>query len=273
MTAVSRTNAADIRPISAEAPRHEAAAAAAIAGRLADALRTLDVFQRLALIRATIGGRVVFATSFGLEDQALAHAILSQGLDIPLVTLDTGRLHPETHRVWAETERRYGVRVAGIVPERDHLEALLAEQGADGMRASIAARHACCRVRKVLPLGRALEGAAAWITGIRADQSGDRAGLPFAAFAVEQDLIKINPLLDFTRPQVAEFVRAHAVPYNALHDRGFLSIGCAPCTRAVAPDEPERAGRWWWEQDAQKECGLHFSPDGTAIGRKSLAAV
>jgi phosphoadenosine phosphosulfate reductase len=140
------------------------------------------------------------------------------------------------------------------------VEGLIARQGIDGLRSSVAARLACCDIRKVAPLAPALHSAAAWITGIRADQSADRARFSPASFDERRQLIKVNPLFDWTRERTFEFVRTHNVPYNALHDRGFLSIGCAPCTRAVAPGEPERAGRWWWEQAERKECGLHVAP-------------
>jgi phosphoadenosine phosphosulfate reductase len=235
---------------------------AAIAASLTDQFGTLDLFQRLAAIRAKISGRIVFTTSFGLEDQAIAHAIFSQALAIDVATLDTGRLFPETHEVWAETERRYGIRVLAFAAEHLSVEALIAKQGIDGLRSSVAARLDCCAVRKVAPLARALEGSAAWITGIRADQSADRARFLPASFDTQRHLIKVNPLFDWTRERTVAFVRTHKAPYNALHDRGFLSIGCAPCTRAVAPGEPERAGRWWWEQSEQKECGLHVADDG-----------
>lgn len=224
---------------------------------LADSFKSRDLFQRLAAIREHVSGRIVFTTSFGLEDQAITHAIFSQALEIELVTLDTGRLFPETHDVWAETERRYGARVIAFTPAHDSLEALIARQGIDGLRASLAARHDCCAVRKLAPLDRALASAAAWITGMRAEQSAERALLSPASFDRRRRLIKANPLFDWTRERTLKFVRAHDVPYNRLHDRGFLSIGCAPCTRAVAPGEPERSGRWWWEQSEKKECGLH----------------
>jgi phosphoadenosine phosphosulfate reductase len=234
---------------------------ATIASGFVERFAALDLFERLAAIRAQISGRVVFTTSFGLEDQAIAHAIFAQGLAIDVATLDTGRLFPETYDVWAETERRYGVRVLTFTPEHRAVEALVAGQGIDGFRTSVAARLDCCAVRKVVPLARALDGAAAWITGLRADQSADRAQVLPALFDEERRLIKVNPLFDWTRQRAREFVRAHDVPCNALHERGFLSIGCAPCTRAVMAGEPERAGRWWWEQSQKKECGLHVAHD------------
>ncbi len=232
----------------------------ALARRLSEAADALDLFGRVAAAREAIGGPLVFTTSFGLEDQAIGHAILSQNLDIDLVTLDTGRLFTETHDVWAGTEQRYGRRIRAIVPAQSALEALIANQGSDGFRASVAARQACCHVRKVEPLNRALQGAQGWITGLRADQSQHRADVAFASLDATRGLIKINPLYDWTRDRAVEFTRAHNVPINRLHAAGFLSIGCAPCTRAVAPGEPERAGRWWWEDEGKNECGLHANP-------------
>ena len=251
-------------------PAAAAAMAAATAATLADDFGTLDLLARLAAIRSVIAGRIVFTTSFGLEDQAIAHAIFSQNLAIEVATLDTGRLFPETHEVWAATERRYGIRVRALAPEHGQVEALIARQGIDGFRSSVAARLDCCAVRKIAPLARALDGAAAWITGIRADQSADRAQFSPAAYDEARGLIKINPLFDWSRDRALDFVRAHQVPTNTLHDRGFLSIGCAPCTRAVAPGEAERAGRWWWEQEEKKECGLHVDPSGRLVRAKAL---
>ncbi len=221
----------------------------------------LSASERLAAVRAQIQGRIVFTTSFGLADQALAHLVFAVGLDIEVATLDTGRLFPETYALWAETERRYGRRIRGYMPDGAAIESLVAQQGIEGFRSSVQARKACCFLRKVEPLGRALAGAAAWITGLRADQSAGRSVIDFLEEDKVHGVLKVNPLLDWTRSDVADFVRRNGIPYNPLHDRGFLSIGCAPCTRAVTPGEPERAGRWWWEQD-DKECGLHVGPDG-----------
>jgi phosphoadenosine phosphosulfate reductase len=227
------------------------------AARLAASFGGLGLPARLAATRREISGRLVFTTSFGLEDQAIAHAILSQNLAIDLVTLDTGRLFPETYDVWAATEKKFSCRIRALSPEQRALEGLISRQGINGFRNSVAARQACCAVRKVEPLGRALAGAAGWITGLRAEQSQARAGTDAVLFDTGYNVVKINPLFDWRRSDVADFVRAHDVPHNTLHDRGFLSIGCAPCTRAVKPGEPERAGRWWWEQEEKKECGLH----------------
>ena len=237
-----------------------------IATALNARLATGDLFERLARAAAAIDGRIVFTTSLGLEDQALTHAIFTQDLPVDVLTIDTGRLFPETYQLWADTERRYGRRIRSLSPDGVSLETLVAHQGIDGFRTSVAARRACCGVRKVEPLGRALAGACAWITGLRAEQSADRAMLDFAVVERTYGVVKVNPLFDWSRERVADFVRSHAVPYNPLHDRVFLSIGCAPCTRAVAPGEGERAGRWWWEEDDQKECGLHrHAPAGALV--------
>jgi phosphoadenosine phosphosulfate reductase len=235
---------------------------------LNEAFARLNVPARLALLAPQIAGPVVFTTSFGLEDQALTHLIAESGIDCRFVTLDTGRLFPETYVVWAETERRYGIQVQAFNPRSDALASLVQQNGINGFYHSVAARHACCEVRKVEPLNRALQGAAVWLTGLRADQSDNRRQLDFVVFDTERQLLKVNPLLDWSRDQVAKLIRNENVPSNVLHDQGFLSIGCAPCTRAVARGEPERAGRWWWEQDRTRECGLHLTPDGRLV-RKS----
>jgi phosphoadenosine phosphosulfate reductase len=250
-------NTQSLAPHSPNRALSDLKALGSVGERLAEDFRGLGLDERLAVARAAVSGRLVFTTSFGLEDQAISHAIFTQDLAIEVVTFDTGRLFPETHQVWAETEQHYGRRIQALVPERRAVEEWVAQNGINGFRSSVAARQACCGLRKVEPLGRALAGASAWVTGVRAEQSAERAMMSFAAIDAQHRLLKLNPLLDWTRDRVESFVRDHQIPYNSLHDRGFLSIGCAPCTRALAPDEPERAGRWWWEQEEKKECGLH----------------
>jgi phosphoadenosine phosphosulfate reductase len=223
----------------------------------ASALAPLPPAERMAFLRRELDGRIVFAHGFGLEGQLLFHWICEQGLDIDVVTLDTGRLFPETYELWALTEARYGRRIRAIYPERAALEALVARQGVNGFYGSKAARLACCDVRKGKPLDRAMRGAAAWIAGVRADQTATRRDGGLIGFDAGRGLLKLNPLFDWTRERVLAEVKAHDVPVNALHAKGFVSIGCASCTRAVAPGEPERNGRWWWEQDGNSECGLH----------------
>jgi phosphoadenosine phosphosulfate reductase len=230
-----------------------------LAAVLTPLLGISDLSQRLAAASRLVDGRIVFTTSFGLEDQAITHAICESDLDlhIDIVTLDTGRLFPETYDLWNRTEERYGRRIRAFAPDRAAIETLVAAQGINGFRQSVDARKSCCHVRKVEPLRRALSGAAAWITGLRAEQSPNRAGVPVAEADEAFGLVKINPLADWRREDLLRYVADHAIPYNPLHDQGFPSIGCAPCTRAVRVGEPERAGRWWWEDEAKKECGLH----------------
>jgi phosphoadenosine phosphosulfate reductase len=224
---------------------------------LAAALAPLPLDQRLQFLRREVRGPIVFTTSFGLEDQVILHALRQHQIDVEIVTLDTGRLFPETHDVWMESEQRYGIRIRSIYPRHAAVEALVAAQGINGFFHSRDARVACCHVRKVEPLNRALAGAAAWVTGLRSDQSDARRDVGLVNVDWDRGILKFNPLFDWTREAVLSFAREGDVPVNALHAKGFASIGCAPCTRAIAPGENERAGRWWWEEDGKKECGLH----------------
>lgn len=230
----------------------------------------VTVADRLTSLRAQVPGRIVFTTSFGMEDQALAHLIF-HGLDIDVVTLDSGRLFPSTYQLWADTEARYNRRIRSYHPDAEALSTLLEDIGINGFYFSRDARSACCGVRKVEPLARALDGAAAWVTGLRADQSGQRGVVELAAWDDARGMIKVSPLFDKTRDEVAAFCAEHDVPINPLHAEGFLSIGCQPCTRGVKPGEPERAGRWWWEDDAAKECGLHVAGDGRLVRTREAA--
>jgi phosphoadenosine phosphosulfate reductase len=229
------------------------------ASRLTRRFADMAPGQRLVTLRQEIAGKIVFTTSFGLEDQIIVHLLAEHDVDVDVVTLDTGRLFPETYALWAETERRYGRRVRAVYPQRADLEDLIAKQGINGFYESRPARLSCCHVRKVEPLNRALTGAQAWIAGLRADQSAHRADLALVEADAARGLIKLNPLFDRTRDTLLAFASKHDVPLNPLHARGFVSIGCAPCTRAIAPGEPERAGRWWWEDETKKECGLHLA--------------
>jgi phosphoadenosine phosphosulfate reductase len=229
-----------------------------------------DAAGRLAALREAASGRIVFTTSFGLEDQVLTHLIVAAGLPVEFVTLDTGRLFPEVYALWAGTEARYGIVIRPFYPRNDALELFVRQNGVNGFYGSRNARKGCCDIRKVEPLGRALAGADIWITGLRADQSQARGAAAFAESDAARNLVKVNPLLDWSRDEALAFARANDVPLNPLHGRGFVSIGCQPCTRAIQPGEPERAGRWWWEDDAAKECGLHVGADGKG-GRAGLA--
>lgn len=226
--------------------------------------------DRLEDLRRRVAGPIVFTTSFGIEDQAIVHLIADRGLAIEVATLDTGRLFPSTYALWAETERKYGLRIASFHPDAESLGTFVAERGINGFYGSAEARQACCNVRKVEPLGRSLAGAAAWVTGLRADQSGNRAAVSLESWDDARELIKFAPLFDWDRAQVADFCAVERVPINPLHAEGFVSIGCQPCTRAIKPGEPERAGRWWWEDDQRAECGLHLGADGR-LGQRKVA--
>ncbi|MDP2121374.1 MAG: phosphoadenylyl-sulfate reductase [Hoeflea sp.] len=204
-------------------------------------------------------GRAVFTTSLGLEDQVLTALIADTRADVRLVTLDTGRLFAETLALMGETEARYGVSIEVFKPWKDEVDGFVALYGMNGFYDSVEARHACCHARKLQPLGRALADAEIWVTGLRRGQSGNRANAPLAEWDVDRGLIKVNPLADQSLYALQARARADDVPVNPLHAKGFPSIGCEPCTRAIKPGEPERAGRWWWEQDERRECGLHLS--------------
>jgi len=237
-------------------------ATSALVARLDAQALSQTALERLTTLRAALPGPITFTTSFGIEDQAITHLIATAGLDIVFATLDTGRLFPQTYDVWARTEARYGIRVRAYLPQASAIETLVDAQGVNGFYETVEARKACCDARKLEPLGRALAGAQGWVTGLRADQSDHRQGLAFVSHDAGRGLIKLNPIFDWSRADAVAFTATNSVPVNALHAQGFLSIGCAPCTRAVAAGEPERAGRWWWEDEAKKECGLHVGADG-----------
>jgi len=198
-----------------------------------------------------------FSTSFGVEDMVLLDLIRRERLDIDIFTLDTGRLHEETYALMREVELKYGRCVRSYVPDAAQLEALIAAQGVNGFYDSVEQRKACCTVRKTEPLARALTDKRAWVTGLRSGQGATRESVPAQEWVASRALTKFNPLHDWTEGDVWAYVREHGVPYNALHDRFYPSIGCAPCTRAITPGEDVRAGRWWWENPESKECGLH----------------
>ena len=213
----------------------------------------------------------VFASSLAAEDMVLTDMILKAGLPIGIFSLETGRLHPETLAVLDEVRSVYGYEIALYRPQPDAVDAYVAQKGLNAFYDSVELRRECCHIRKVEPLGRALAGKKAWVTGQRRAQSTTRAELPVQEDDAAHDMIKFNPLADWSEVDVWDYLRANNVPYNKLHDQGFPSIGCAPCTRAVNPGEDVRAGRWWWENPDSKECGLHLV-DGKLIRIKSVAA-
>lgn len=206
----------------------------------------------------TFGSHVAIVTSFAAEGVAIIDMAARLGRPLRIATLDTGRLMPETYAVMDAVRERYGVQIDVVFPGTGAVEAMVREHGVNLFYRSIDGRRQCCAVRKVEPLARALAGLDAWITGLRRGQTETRTDV--AKVEVDdahEGIVKVSPLADWTWAQVWSYIRTHDVPYNALHDLGYPSIGCAPCTRAVQPGEDPRAGRWWWEQDAPKECGLH----------------
>ena len=211
---------------------------------------------RLGVVAA--GGPVKLACSFSVEDVVVIDMAKEAGLDIGIFALDTGRLNEETYEVADAIAERYRIKIDWFFPRHEAVEALEREKGLFSFRESLANRHECCHIRKVEPLGRALRGLAGWITGLRREQSVTRSGLaPIALDEANGGILKINPLLEWTEAQVWEYADARRIPVNRLHKQGYPSIGCAPCTRPVAPGEHPRAGRWWWENPEHKECGLH----------------
>ncbi|MDA4847158.1 phosphoadenylyl-sulfate reductase [Hoeflea sp. E7-10] len=201
----------------------------------------------------------VFTTSLGIEDQVLTAALASAAPSVRIVTLETGRLFEETVSLIEETEAKYGISIERFRPDAQKLAEYVQRHGVNGFYESIEARKACCGVRKLEPLARALEDADLWITGLRRGQSANRSEVAFAEFDADRDLLKANPLADWDIETVRAYVEAEGVPVNPLHARGYPSIGCEPCTRAIKPGEDERAGRWWWENDQKRECGLHVA--------------
>lgn len=205
--------------------------------------------------------KIGLASSFGAEDMVIIDLLSKLGSRAKIFTLDTGRLPQETYDLMDETRSRYGKTIEVYFPETSSVQKMVEENGLNLFYQSVEFRKLCCEIRKVEPLGRALEGLSAWITGLRREQTPSRALLHKAEVdQAHNGILKFNPLADWTWTQVFDYVKDNGVPYNRLHNQGFLSIGCAPCTRAVKPGEDQRAGRWWWERAGSKECGLHYSP-------------
>lgn len=244
---------ASVRP---SRPPLSAAEQAALEERSASVLATL----RAAV--SEFGGEdsLCFANSLGAEDIVLTDLIFRHQLPITVFSLDTGRLPAETYDLIAAVEVHYQRRLQIWFPQADAVEAHVRSHGINAFYESVALRKACCEVRKLAPLRRALAGKRAWITGLRASQSVTREALPLRQFDDANGLVKLNPLHDWSEAEVWHYIRHHGLPYNALHDRFYPSIGCAPCTRAITPGEDIRAGRWWWEQPDSRECGLHRTP-------------
>ncbi|GGB89689.1 phosphoadenylyl-sulfate reductase [Dyadobacter sediminis] len=221
------------------------------------AIEGKNEIESLAILADLFPGEVVFSTSLGYEDQAITDLILKNNINITIFTLDTGRLFSETYMTLQKTNNRYDTKIKVYYPQTSAAEELVSTKGPLSFYESVENRKECCFIRKVEPLNRALKGAKIWVTGIRAEQSGNRQGMERLEWDEAHQLVKFHPILDWTFEEVKSYVKSNGIPYNPLHDKGFVSIGCAPCTRAIQEGEDFRAGRWWWEDESKKECGLH----------------
>jgi len=219
----------------------------------------LDPVAALRLLSETFAGKIIFSTSFGWEDQVITQMIFSNNLPIKVFTLETGRLFPETYYTWNRTLEIYGQPIHAYYPQAAAVEQMVSTKGPSSFYESVENRKECCGIRKIEPLKRALAGNELWITGIRADQSANREDMENLEWDEGNQLIKFHPIFDWSLKEVKAYINKHNIPYNPLHDKGFPSIGCAPCTRAVREGEDFRAGRWWWEDQSKKECGLHVT--------------
>lgn len=217
-----------------------------------------NIEENLKNLSQQVTGKIVFSTSFGIEDQVISHLIFQNKIEnIEVFTLDTGRLFPQTYAVWDKTLLQYKANIKAYYPSNEKTENYVNANGINAFYNSVELRKECCFIRKVEPLNRALKDVSVWITGLRAEQSENRNDLKKIEWDEERQLYKYNPILDWTTQDVVNFLKKNGVPYNTLHDENFVSIGCAPCTRATKPGEDFRAGRWWWEDKSKKECGLH----------------
>ncbi|HEX5026068.1 MAG TPA: phosphoadenylyl-sulfate reductase [Agriterribacter sp.] len=225
--------------------------------RISELIQINDIARQLRNIATQYPGEVVFSTSFSWEDQVISHIIFSEQLDIQVFTLDTGRMFPETYSTWSRTLEKYNQTITAYYPDAISLQHFIAEKGPNSFYESVDNRKQCCHIRKVEPLQRALKNKKIWITGIRAAHSPNRHDMQQIEWDAGNKITKYHPLLNWPTEEVTNFIDTYNIPYNPLHDRGFVSIGCAPCTRAIKPGEDFRAGRWWWEDTSKKECGLH----------------
>lgn len=218
-----------------------------------------DLEKVLKEIVEVYGNKAAFSTSLSLEDQVITHYIFTLDLPIKVFTLDTGRLFPETYSVLNRTRERYKKNIEVYFPNFEKVEKLTSEKGPISFYESLENRKECCFIRKVEPLNRALQGVDCWITGLRAEHSENRSEMRMIELDESRGITKIHPLSKWTLDEVKAEIKKHNIPYNSLHDKGFVSIGCQPCTRAIQVGEDFRAGRWWWEDNSKKECGLHTS--------------
>jgi phosphoadenosine phosphosulfate reductase len=222
-----------------------------------DSLSNYSPEQVLEFFIEQFGSKLAFASSLGLEDQVITHMISGINKTTKIFTLDTGRLFPETYSLISRTNERYDISIQIYFPDSGNVEKMVNIKGINLFYESIENRKECCGVRKIEPLKRAFEGLDAWVCGLRRSQSVTRSDMNLVEWDAANKLIKINPIIDWSDEDVMDYIRKNKIPYNVLHDRGFPSIGCQPCTRAIKTGEDIRAGRWWWENPEQKECGLH----------------
>lgn len=237
---------------------------AVMVSELIEKTSSFSIQQTFEFLAAMFPGKISFSTSFGMEDQVITDMIFSKNLPITLFTLDTGRHFEETYKVHNRTLAQYDKKIQVYHPNQEKIEHLLTNKGTFSFYESPENRKECCHIRKVEPLGRALKGVDIWITGLRKSQSDNRENLDKFVYDSSNQLIKYNPLLDWSLEQLKDYIKDNHVPYNILHDKGFASIGCAPCTRAIEPGQDLRAGRWWWESNSAQECGLHDSSNDKA---------
>jgi len=217
----------------------------------------LSIIDQFRFLAEKFKGKIAFSTSFGQEDQVITDIIFKNNIPISVFTLDTGRMFEETYKVWNKTNEKYNQKIIPFYPESSEVEKMVSEKGIYSFYESIENRKECCNIRKVYPLKRALKDVDLWITGLRAEQSVTRVELALLEKNESFNTIKFNPLTNWTLDKVLDYLKEYKVPYNSLHDKGFISIGCSPCTRAIKEGEDVRAGRWWWENKDSKECGLH----------------
>ncbi len=221
------------------------------------ALCEASAMQVLQYLQRQHPGKLVFSTSMGAEDQIITHMLTAMKPVPDIFTLDTGRLFYETYDLIEKTNSRYKINIRVMFPDREAVEKMVNEKGVNLFYHSVENRQACCAVRKIEPLRRALKAYDVWVTGLRREQSPTRDNLHLVDWDDTHQILKVNPLLEWSESQVWDYIQAHDIPYNPLHDKGYPSLGCKPCTRAIMPGEDIRAGRWWWEQPETKECGLH----------------
>jgi len=225
---------------------------------LKDLLTGKTIEEQLMKLACLFPGKVLFTTSFGIEDQVISHLIFENDIPVESATLDTGRLFPETYKVFSETIKKYQKNIRVYFPDHEDVENMMTENGPFSFYLSRENRLECCRIRKLVPLNRALAGKECWVSGVRASQSDNRKQMDRLEYDEEKQLFKFYPLFDWSLEDVEKYLKENDVPYNALHDSGFVSIGCQPCTRAIEKGADFRSGRWWWEAGSLKECGLHI---------------